>query len=129
MQVFTTLGPWIYPLAAVGVCTLLQTVFAARSIAGVESGAAPMHAPHHAIVAWGFLGCVIGAAGSLIGLGKLAVGARAIGGSEPAELEAMLDVFWDGVIVIGGPVVVGIGLLTISLVAWLGLDHLLRSKT
>jgi hypothetical protein len=81
------------------------------------------------VIVWGVLAGVVGLLGTVIGFGRVAVGARAVTGGESAQIEAMLAVMWDGVLVILTPITFGLWLLTISLVAWLALDALYRSKS
>jgi len=127
MDLLTAAGPWMYPLLAVGACLFAAMVHAGIVITTSDSTrtAGP---PHHAVIVWGVLAGVVGLLGTVIGFGKVAIGARAATGSELAELEAMLAVMWDGVLVIVTPVTIGLWLFTASLVAWLGLHYLHRHK-
>jgi hypothetical protein len=127
MEILTATGPWMYPLLIVAGCLLASIVHSAVVILNSES--APSAAPaHHAVLGWGVLAGVVGLLGTVIGFGKVAVGARAATGAERAELEAMLAVMWDGVMVIVTPVTIGLWLFTIALVAWLGLHYLTRQR-
>jgi hypothetical protein len=127
MDLLTAAGPWMYPLLAVGACLFASIVHAAVVIATGDS-AHPAGPPHHAVLAWGVLAGVVGLLGTVIGFGKVAIGARAATGAERAELEAMLAVMWDGVLVIVTPVTIGLWLFTAALVAWIGLHYLHRFK-
>jgi hypothetical protein len=127
MEILTATGPWMYPLLIVAGCLLVSIVHSFHVIWNAESGSsvAPVH---HAVLGWGVLAGVVGLLGTVIGFGKVAVGARAVTGSERAELESMLAVLWDGVMVIVTPVTIGLWLFTIALIAWLGLHYLTRQR-
>jgi hypothetical protein len=81
------------------------------------------------VLGWGVLGSVVGLLGTVVGFGRVALGARAATGSGREDFEAMMAVLWDGAVVIVTPVTVGLWLFTISLIAWLGLHYLLRART
>lgn len=127
MDLLTAAGPWMYPLLAVGAC-LVGSVIHAGTVISSSDGTAAAGPPHHAVIVWGVLAGVVGLLGTVIGFGRVAVGARAATGAERAELEAMLAVMWDGVLVIVTPVTIGLWLFTASLVAWLVLHYLHRHK-
>ncbi len=120
-------GPWLYPLLAVAACLVLAAGRAAHTIH--RSSPSRSSGAHHSVIVWGVLAGVVGLLGTVIGFGRVAVGARAVTGGESAQIEAMLAVMWDGVLVILTPITFGLWLLTISLVAWLALDALYRSKS
>ncbi len=124
MELINATGPWMYPLLAVGACLLASIIRSAMVIGSLDSELPAGGAPHHSVIVWGVLGLVVGLLGTVIGFGRVAVGARAATGAERAELEAMLAVMWDGVMVIVTPVTLGLWLLTVALVAWLGLQFL-----
>lgn len=128
VDVLGSLGPWLYPLGAVGLCLIATTGRAVLTIARLTDGLPASGAPHHAVVAWGALGLVVGLLGTVIGFGRVAVGARAATGAERAELESMLAMMWDGVLVIVTPVTVGLWLFTVSLVTWLALQFWINRK-
>lgn len=125
MDVFSSAGPWIYPLLAV-LAGLLGSI--ARTLLVIRSSepVPPAGPPHHTVVVWGVLGLVVGLIGTLVGLGRLALGARAAAGGERAEIEAVLEVLLDGALVIVTPVTLGLWLFTVSLVAWLVLGFVLN---
>ena len=128
MRMLDLLGPWIYPLAGVGACLLLTIARATLLVAQLEEELPASGAPHHTVLAWGVLGGVVGLLGTVIGFGRVAVGARAATGAERTELEAMLAVMWEGVLVIVTPVTMGLWLFTASLVAWLALQFWINRK-
>jgi hypothetical protein len=128
MDLLTSTGPWLYPLVAVGLCLLGAVLRAAMVIRSMDDKLPAAGAPHHAVIVWGVLGGVVGLLGTVIGFGRVAVGARAVTGSERAELEAMLSVMWEGVMVIVTPVTLGLWLFTGSLVAWLVLQFMVNRK-
>ena len=128
MEMIGSLGPWLYPLLAVGACLVGTIVRACVVIAQLDEGLPASGAPHHPVLAWGVLGGVVGLLGTVIGFGRVAVGARAATGAERAELEAMLAVMWDGVLVIVTPVTMGLWLFTTSLVVWLALQFWINRK-
>lgn len=121
-DLLSSLGPWLYPLAVVGLCLLVAIVRAGVVVSRLGDALPAAGAPHHSVLAWGVLGGVVGLLGTVIGFGRVAVGARAATGAERAELEAMLAVMWDGVLVIVTPVTMGLWLFTTSIVAWLVLQ-------
>ncbi len=128
MDLITSTGPWMYPLLGVGACLLLaigRAMFVIHGSEGVMPRSGP---PHQGVIVWGVLGLVVGLLGTVIGFGRVAVGARAATGGERAELESMLAVMWDGVMIIVTPVTLGLWLLTVSLVAWLGLQYMFSRK-
>ena len=122
------LGPWLYPLGIVALCLSGTMIRAVLTIGRLTDELPASGAPHHAVLAWGVLGVVVGLLGTVIGFGRVAVSARAAAGAERAELEAMLAVMWDGVLVIVTPVTMGLWLFTISLVAWLALQFWINRK-
>ena len=128
MEFLNSTGPWMYPLLAVAVCLIVSVVRAAIIISAADGEMPRAGPPHHAVVVWGVLGGVVGLLGTVIGFGRVAVGARAVTGAERAELEAMLAVMWDGVMIIVTPVTLGLWLFTASLVAWLVLQYMLGRK-
>ncbi len=128
MDVLSALGPWLYPLVIVALCLIGTVTRAVLTIARLTDELPASGAPHHAVLAWGVLGGVVGLLGTVIGFGRVAVGARAATGAERAELEAMLAVMWDGVLVIVTPVTMGLWLFTTSLVAWLALQFWINRK-
>ena len=128
METLSTLGPWIYPLAGVGLCLLAASVRAGVVVASMEESLPASGAPHHAVLAWGVLGVVVGLLGTVIGFGRVAIAARAAAGSDLEELEAMLALMWDGVLVIVTPVTMGLWLFTSALIVWLGLDVWMKRR-
>lgn len=126
MDFVATLGPWMYPLAGVAALLLLDIVRAAIAIATAEPAAASP--PHHTVLGWGVLAGVVGFLGTVVGFGRVAVGARAATGAERAELEGMLELMWEGVGVIVTPTIAGLALFTAALVAWLGLQYALMLR-
>ncbi|MCH7991180.1 MAG: hypothetical protein IIC35_02015 [Gemmatimonadetes bacterium] len=125
MELLTATGPWMYPLLAVGVC-LLGTIVRAAIVIGVSAGVVPPSGPpHHSVIVCGVLGGVVGLLGTVVGFGKVAIGARAATGAELAQLEVMLGVMWDGVMIIVTPITLGLWIFTASLVAWLVLQFML----
>ena len=127
MQMLTATGPWMYPLLGLGLCLLLSMGRAALLV-GRADGMPAAGPPHHAVLAWGVLGLVVGLLGTVIGFGRLAIGARAASGAERADLEAMLAVMWDGALIIVTPVTLGLWLFTAALAAWLVLQYALELK-
>lgn len=128
MDLLTATGPWLYPLLGVAVCLAISVVRAAIVIRTLEDGPPPAGPPHTAVVAWGVLGGVVGLLGTVVGFGRLAIGARAAAGAERADLDAMLAVMWEGVLVVVTPVTLGLWLFTASIVAWLVLQFLFGRK-
>ena len=128
MQLFDMLGPWLYPLAGVGLCLLAAVVRAVVMVARMEGRLPASGPPHHAVLAWGVLGGVVGLLGTVVGFGRMALGVRAATGAERAELEAMFAVLWDGALVIATPVTVGLWLFTTALVCWLGLYYWIEAR-
>ena len=121
-------GPWVYPLAAVAlflVGSAIRAGLAIASSAGVMPASGP---PHHPIIVWGVLGVVVGLLGTAIGFARVAVGARSAAGGDFSDVEAMLTVFWDGVLVIMTPLTLGLWLFGMSLLVWLVLDWVLKRK-
>ncbi len=121
-QMIGLLGPWLYPLVAVGLGLLGTMIRACVVISRLTDRLPESGAPHHPVLAWGVLAGVVGLLGTVIGFGRVAVGARAATGAERAELEAMLAVMWDGALVIVTPVTMGLWLFTTSLAVWLALQ-------
>lgn len=119
-------GPWLYPLVAVAVCLAASAIAAGLAIARSEGSMPASGPPHHPVLAWGVLGVVLGLLGTAIGFAQVAGGARAAAGGDFSELEAMLAVLWDGVLVIMTPLMLGLGLFTLALTAWLVLDLVLK---
>jgi len=128
MDFLSTLGPWMYPLAFVSVILLLDIVRAGVAIASIDGDMPASGAPHHSVIVWGFLASVVGLLGTVIGFGRVAIGARAATGAERAELEGMLAIMWEGVMVIVTPVTAGLWLFTVALIAWLILQYALARK-
>ena len=129
MDLLAATGPWLYPLLAVAACLALAVVRAALAIRALGDRPPPAGPPHTAVVAWGVLGGVVGLLGTVVGFGRLALGARAAaGGGESPEPEAMLAVLWEGVLVIVTPVTLGLWLFTASIIAWLLLQFMLGRK-
>lgn len=127
MDVFTSAGPWIYPLLA-ALAGLLGSIARASVVIRSSESVPPAGPPHHTVVVWGVLGLVVGLIGTLVGLGRLALGARAAAGGERAEIEVVLEVLLDGALVIVTPVTLGLWLFTSSLVAWLVLGFVLNRR-
>lgn len=128
MTLLSATGPWMYPLIAVGLCLLGSIVRAAFVIRIWDGSVTPSGPPHASVLVWGALGVVVGLLGTVIGFGKVALGARAATGAERAELEAMLGVMWEGAMIIVTPVTLGLWLFTVALVAWLGLQLMFNRK-
>lgn len=128
MNPISATGPWIYPLLGAALCLLAAIVHA--TVATLRAGdGVPQPAPaHHAVLGWGVLGSVVGLLGTVIGFGRVAIGARAATGSGREDFEAMMSVLWDGAVVIVAPVTVGLWLFTTALVAWLILHYVLRAR-
>lgn len=122
MDLLTATGPWLYPLLAVALCILGAAARAAWVIRHSEGVMPAAGAPHHSVIVWGVLGAVVGLLGTVIGFGRVAIGARAAAGTELTEPEAMLSIMWDGTLVIVTPVTLGLWLFTSSLIVWLLLD-------
>lgn len=123
MDFVTTLGPWMYPLAGVAVLLVADAVRAAVVVASMERSAPAYGAPHHTVLGWGVLAAVVGLLGTVVGFGRVALGARAATGAERAQLEGMLALMWEGVRVIVTPSIAGLALFTFALVAWLLLQY------
>ena len=117
------LGPWIWPLGVLGVVLLADIVRAAAALGADPEGAGSSAAPHHTVLAWGVVAGLVGLVGTLLGLGRLSMGVRAAAGGERAELEGMLDLFWEGAFVALSPAAVGLSLLAFALVAWIVLQY------
>ena len=128
MDFLSTLGPWMYPLALVSVVLLIDIVRAGLAIASMEREMPAAGPPHHSVIVWGFVASVVGLLGTVIGFGRVAIGARAATGAERAELEGMLAIMWEGVMVIVTPVTAGLWLFTFALIAWLCLQYALARK-
>jgi hypothetical protein len=128
MNLLAASGPWLYPLLAVAACLAITVVRAAVVIRALDDAPPPAGPPHTAVVAWGVLGGVVGLLGTLVGFGRLAVGARVAAGAERPELEEMLAVMWEGVLVIVTPFMLGLWLFTASIVAWLVLQLMLGRR-
>ncbi len=127
-QMIGLLGPWLYPLAVVGLGLLVTIIRACKVISELTDRLPASGAPHHAVLAWGVLGAVVGLLGTVVGFGRVALGARAATGAERAELEAMLAVMWDGALVIVTPVTMGLWLFTTSLAVWLALQFWINRR-
>lgn len=125
MEAISSAGPWIYPLLAV-LAGLLGSIVRAAVVIRSSEPVPPAGPPHHAVVVWGVLGLVVGLIGTVVGFGRLALGARTAAGGDRPELEAVLGVLFEGALVIVTPVTLGLWLLTASLVAWLVLGLLLN---
>ena len=128
MDFLTTLGPWMYPLAGVAVLLVADIVRAAVSIVAMDGALPASGAPHHSVLGWGVLAGVVGLLGTVVGFGRVAVGARAATGAERAELEGMLALMWEGVMVIVTSAIAGLALFTIALAAWLLLQYAINVK-
>jgi hypothetical protein len=118
-----TLGPWVYPLGAIAVVLFADAVRAGVALAA-RDGAAMRASPHHTVLGWGVLAAVVGLLGTTIGFGRLLTGARVAAGGDRAELEGVLEVLQAGAIVSVAPAVVGLGLFTAAVCAWLALQYL-----
>lgn len=129
MNLLSATGPWMYPLLGAAACLFAAIVHATVVTLRTESGPPPAVPVHHAVLGWGVLGGVMGLLGTVVGFGRVALGARAATGSGREDLEAMMTVLWDGAVVIVTPVTAGLWLFTTSVVAWLALHYLLRSRT
>lgn len=119
MDLIAATGPWMYPLMAVGACILGSTIHAAVIIRSLDGTAPPAGAPHASIIVWGVLAFVVGLLGTVVGFGRVVIGARAATGAELADMEAMMAVIWDGVLIIVTPVTLGLWMTTCALVLWL----------
>lgn len=128
MELIAATGPWMYPLLGIGLCLLVAVVRAGFAIGAIDDEVPAAGPPHHSIIVWGVLSVVVGLLGTVIGFGRVAVGARATAGVDRADLAAMLAVILDGAMVIVTPITVGLWLLTIALVAWLALHFALGRR-
>jgi hypothetical protein len=128
MDLLTATGPWMIPLLVVGGLLLTTAVRAAVVIGSMEESMGPSGPPHHSVVVWGVLGLVVGLLGTVTGFGRVVIGARAATGAERADFEAMMAVVWDGILIIVTPVTLGLWLLTVSLVLWLGLQFFINRR-
>ena len=127
MDILSLAGPWAYPLAVVALGLAISVVRALLTIrsAGPVPPAGP---PHHATVAWGALGAVVGLMGTVVGVGRLGEGLRSVVGTEDADVVRVLDILREGSMVAATPAAVGLGLLSLSLLSWLGLGFLLNRR-
>ena len=128
MNLLSATGPWMYPLLGAAACLLAAIVHATVVTLRTEKEDRPVAPAHHAVLAWGVLGAVVGLLGTLVGFGRVALGAREATGAGREDLEAMMTVLWDGAVVIVPPVIAGLWLFSMSVVAWLVLHYLLRSR-
>ena len=128
MDFLTTLGPWMYPLAGVAVLLVADIVRAVVTTAGLDGALPASGPPHNTVLVWGVLAGGVGLLGTVVGFGRVAVGARAATGAERAELEGMLALMWEGVMVIVTPAIAGLALFTIALAAWLLLQYAITLK-
>jgi O-antigen ligase len=128
MEFLSTLGPWMYPLGGVAVLLLVDITRAGAAIARIDGEFPASGPPHHTVLGWGVLAGVVGLLGTVVGFGRVAVGARAATGAERAELEGMLELMWEGVMVIVTPTIAGLGLFTAALVAWLILQYAFTAR-
>lgn len=118
----------MYPLLVAAACLLAAIVHATLVTLRTEKGDRPIAPAHHAVLAWGVLGAVVGLLGTLVGFGRVALGAREATGAGREDLEAMMTVLWDGAVVIVPPFIAGLWIFSMSVVAWLVLHYLLRSR-
>ncbi len=123
MALLSHLGPWSYPLAALGLATIADAIRAAVVIGSLDAEPPASGAPHHTVLAWGVLGGLVGLLGTAVGLGRLVLGIRSAVGPEPEDLESMLTILGEGIATVLSPAVAGGSLLAGSLVAWLALQY------
>ena len=127
MDILASAGPWLYPLAAVALGLVLTAV---RVLSVIRSSAPvpPAGPPHHAVVAWGALGAVVGLAGTVVGGARLGEGLQAVVGPGDVDAARLLEILHEGSLVVASPAAVGLGLLSLSLICWLVLGFLLNRR-
>lgn len=122
LELWAVAGPWVYPIGVIGLCLSGAIVQAVRR-AWLGDDPAALRAPHQAVVGWGILAVVVGLLGSVVGVARVAAYVGLSAGASAEELADMLSVTLSGAVVLSAPLALGLGLLTVAVVAWLGVHY------
>lgn len=116
MRFFQEMGFIAYPLTIVAVFLVIEVVRATRAV--LADGGAPASATSariHPVLLWGVLAAVLGVLGTVIGVYQAAEAISRAGAAAPTLV-------WGGIKVALGSTIVGMLLLGIASIAWLGLQ-------
>lgn len=126
MDIVASAGPWIYPLVAVAALMVVAILRAWSIIFSDEP--LPPAPPHNAVVAWGAVALLVGFLGTVVGIARLTGGLQAVFEDVDPEIDTVLELLAEGAAVVAGPVVIGLGLLIASVLAWMLLGWLLNVR-
>lgn len=116
MRFFQEMGFIAYPLTIVAVFLVIEVVRATRAVLTDEgASASATSARIHPVLLWGVLAAVLGVLGTVIGVYQAAEAISRAGAATPTLV-------WGGIKVVLGSTIVGMLLLGISSIAWLGLQ-------